>query len=216
MGWRCRQDSTITPKEIILRFHKPAVICRIQVLAHQYMIRKFHKHCGTIKFLNIRCYIFTLFSAERIELWVHYSPKGVPTTPSSQTYDYLGFITLSNNSSTNYKSRELQSTPVGPKRGTHLKLRISSAHHNDLNTSNQLALIAVNVLGEDLDTENAMQMIQGLNNERTESAIASICDDLSFSMYVEESIAEVIRKMELKKSKAVNGMLNIDAVEILY
>lgn len=40
VGWRCRPDSTLSPKEIILRFDKPAVICRIQVLAHQYMIRE--------------------------------------------------------------------------------------------------------------------------------------------------------------------------------
>lgn len=143
--------------------------------------------------------------AERIELWVHYSPKGAATTPSSQTYEYLGFITLANNSSTNYKSRELQSIPVGPKKGTHLKLRIGAAHKTDLNANSQVALIAINVLGEDLSKDNAMPTIQTINNEPTESAIASICDDLSFSMYVEETIAEVVRKMEQKKRKAVNG-----------
>lgn len=63
----------------------------------------------------------------------------------------------------------------------------------------------MNVLGEYLDTENAMQLIQSMNNERTETALASICDDLSFSMYVEESIVETIRKLEQKKLKAVNG-----------
>lgn len=50
-----------------------------------------------------------------------------------------------------------------------------------------------------------MQLIQSMNNERTETALASICDDLSFSMYVEESIVETIRELELKKSRAVNG-----------
>lgn len=84
-------------------------------------------------------------------------------------------------------------------------MRIGSAHQNELNTSSQVALIAVNVLGEHLSRENATQLINNVNNERTESAIASICDDLSFSMYVEETIAEVIRKMEQKKSNAVNG-----------
>lgn len=68
-----------------------------------------------------------------------------------------------------------------------------------------MALIAVNVLGESLSTENAMQVISSINNERTESALASICDDLSFSMYVEESIVETIREIEAKKAKAVNG-----------
>lgn len=69
----------------------------------------------------------------------------------------------------------------------------------------QVALIAMNVLGEYLSTENAMQLIQNMNNERTETALSSICDDLSFSMYVEESIVETIRELEQKKLKAVNG-----------
>lgn len=50
-----------------------------------------------------------------------------------------------------------------------------------------------------------MQLIQNMNNERTETALASICDDLSFSMYVEESIVETCRELEQKKIKAVNG-----------
>lgn len=70
----------------------------------------------------------------------------------------------------------------------------------------QVALIAINVLGEYLSTENAMQLIQNMNNERNETALASICDDLSFSMYVEESIVETIRELEQKKTKAVNGI----------
>lgn len=114
VGWRCRPHSTLSPKEIILRFEKAAVICRIQVLAHQCMI------------------------PERIELYIHHATRGAPTTPSSQTYDFLGFIALSDNSATNYKSRELQSVPVGPKKGTHLKLRFSSPYPNEMNKSNQV------------------------------------------------------------------------------
>lgn len=56
-----------------------------------------------------------------------------------------------------------------------------------------------------MSTDNAMQIIQNMNNERTETALASICDDLSFSMYVEEGIVETIRELERKKGKAVNG-----------
>lgn len=65
-----------------------------------------------------------------------------------------------------------------------------------------------------MSTDNAMQIIQNMNNERTETALASICDDLSFSMYVEESIVETIRELEQKKGKAVNGKwTNIRIVE---
>lgn len=40
-GWRSHPDSNLTPQEIVLRFQAPSKVCRIQVLAHQYFIRKF-------------------------------------------------------------------------------------------------------------------------------------------------------------------------------
>lgn len=185
-GWRSSPGNNICPHDIVLRFHKPAKICRIQILAHQYLI------------------------PEKAELWLHYSPKGIPSTPSSQCFDFLGFISLSDNSGTNFKSRELQSVTVNPRKGTHLKLRLSQPHRNDFNTEGQIALIAVNVLGEDLDTSSANiddATVGGGEVQLTENgepALASICDDLLFSMYVEESIAEIIREIEEKKAKAVN------------
>lgn len=136
-GWRCKADSSLSPKEIILRFDKPAVVCRIQVLAHQYMIREYNvqqQQLSTeLKLDN--------FTAERIELWIHYSSKGAATTPSGQTYEYLGFIALSDNTSTGCKSRELQSVPVGPKKGTHLKLRLGPAHKNETNKYDQVRMV---------------------------------------------------------------------------
>ncbi|KAM7354490.1 centrosomal protein of 104 kDa isoform 2-T2 [Cochliomyia hominivorax] len=191
-GWRSAIGSTITPHDIVLRFHKPAKICRIQLLAHQYLI------------------------PEKVELWLHYSPKSIPSTPSSQCFDFLGFVALADNAATNYKSRELQSVSVNPRKGTHLKLRLSGPHINEFNTEKQIALIAVNVLGEELESvapanketeENGgaagIQEQQTSNQDSPEPALASMCDDLLFSMYVEESIADIIREMEERKLKAV-------------
>lgn len=81
-------------------------------------------------------------TAERIELWIHYSngKEASAGTPSSQTFEYLGFISLSDNESTKYKSRELQSVAVGPRCGTHLKLRFGAAHENPLNPHKQVDL----------------------------------------------------------------------------
>lgn len=155
------------------------------------------------------------FSAEKVELWLHYSPKSIPSTPSSQCFDFLGFVALADNAATNYKSRELQSVSVNPRKGTHLKLRLSGPHMNEYNTDKQIALIAVNVLGEELDItatankegeENGAMVTtqeQAVAQDSAEPALASMCDDLLFSMYVEESIAEIIREMEERKSKAV-------------
>lgn len=126
---------------------------------------------------------------------------------------------------------------VNPRRGTHLKLRLSTAHRNDYNPDGQVALIAVNVLGEELDrnvtvaaaestaqaeSQNAGGNGNGngtaaMSNEQNnieliaptgsagEPALVSICDDLLFSMYVEESIAEIVRVMEEKKLQAVGA-----------
>lgn len=136
----------------------------------------------------------------------------MPSTPSSQCFDFLGFVALSDNSATGYKSRELQSVSVTPRRGTHLKLRLSGAHVNDFNTNNQIALLAINVLGEDLENtaenaaeaeNNAVEPNDALTNNNEELPLASICDDLLFSMYVEESMVAIIRQMEIKKAKAV-------------
>lgn len=136
------------------------------------------------------------FAAEKIELWLHNADKETPTTPSAQSFEYLGFITLSDNLATNYASRELQSVTVEPKVGTHLKLRISAPYRNDLNETGQVSLLAINVLGEtELD----------LRPPTTDDSFCiSICDDLSFCMYVQESITEVVRELEAKKIRAVN------------
>lgn len=103
---------------------------------------------------------------------MHNADKDSPTAPSCN-FEYLGFITLSDNSSTNFKSRELQSVTVEPKIGTHLKLRLGKPFQNEFNESGQISLIAVNILGEDLTEETLDAPI----NDNT-----SICDDLSFCM----------------------------------
>ncbi|XP_035904417.1 centrosomal protein of 104 kDa isoform X1 [Anopheles stephensi] len=187
-GWRSNADSSVSPKEIVLRFFHPARIVRIQVLAHQYYI------------------------PERIELWIHYSSKSAPSTPSSQSFEYMGFVALSDNASTNFTSRELQSVSVAPKVGSHLKLRLGPAHPNQYNKDNQVALLAINILGEELTSEelaasqgNVTSLLNAIpaNIDTLNSSLASACDDLSYSMYVEESICEVVRKMELLKVQAV-------------
>ncbi|GAB0096765.1 Angiotensin-converting enzyme [Sergentomyia squamirostris] len=171
-GWRSSANSIVHPQELILKFQYPARVCRIQVLGHQFMI------------------------PDRIEFWLHNAPKDSPTTPSSQNFEYLGFIVLSDNSASQYKSRELQSVSVAPRMGTHLKLRIGTPYANDLNVVHQVALLGVNVLGMDPGVDS--------NSGIPSEGLASMCDCLSFSMYVEESICDVVRELEAKKSRAVS------------
>lgn len=143
-----------------------------------------------------------IFSAERIEFWLHYSSKNA--TPSSQTFEYVGFISLSE-ATGNFQSRELQSIVIGEKLGTHLKLRMGSPYANKLNTNNQLALLAVNVLGEEFNPncDDLSHLKLKQHDDSVEVPLSSITDDLSYCMYVEESIVEMVKKLEQLKHAAV-------------
>lgn len=88
---------------------------------------------------------------------------------------------------------------------------MGNPYQNPLNPHQQLSLIAINILGEEfcspIGFENG-QMKATSNAEQLENSISSsICDDLAFSMYVEESVVEIVREMETRKLKAVNGEL---------
>ena len=39
-GWRSNKSCTAFPQELILKFHSPASVTSIQVLGHQFMIRR--------------------------------------------------------------------------------------------------------------------------------------------------------------------------------
>lgn len=67
-------------------------------------------------------------------------------------------------------------------------------------------MIAVNIIGcELIQSPDGSGDGQPSDDEINSVALASICDDLSFSMYVEETITETVREMEQKKMAAVNG-----------
>lgn len=90
--------------------------------------------------------------------------------------------------------------------GTHLKLRMGNPYANKLNPNNQLALLAVNVLGEEFNpNSNDLSHLKLKHpDDATEVALSSIADDLSYCMYVEESIVELVKKLEELKQKAVD------------
>ena len=95
--------------------------------------------------------------------------------------------------------------------GTHLKLRLGPPYQNDYNKDNQVALLAINILGEELaddelksiNSNSAILSAVPANIDVLTNSVASVCDDLSYSMYVDESICDVVRQMEELKLKAV-------------
>jgi centrosomal protein CEP104 len=83
---------------------------------------------------------------------------------------------------------------------------MGNPYANKLNPNNQLALLAVNVLGEELipgSNELCHLKLRSSNIEMPDIGLASLTDDLSYCMYVEESIVDIVKKLEMLKQKAV-------------
>ena len=63
-------------------------------------------------------------------------------SPTNAQFEYLGFITLSDNQNTGFTSRELKSVMVPSCVARYLKLRLHANHPNSLNIHNQVTVTA--------------------------------------------------------------------------
>lgn len=83
---------------------------------------------------------FGLFTAEKLELWAgnRVDETDAQLSPTTAQYEYLGFITLSDNQKTGFTSRELKSVTVPSCAARYLKLRLHANHSNALNVHNQV------------------------------------------------------------------------------
>lgn len=87
--------------------------------------------------------ISTIFPAERLDLYVgpEECADNEAEDASKLPFEYLGYITLNDNESTEFKSRELKSITVPPFSPTlYVKLRLYQNHQNSLNIYNQVIL----------------------------------------------------------------------------
>ncbi|XP_071448433.1 centrosomal protein of 104 kDa [Hetaerina americana] len=155
-GWQSSRHCSY-PQEIVLRLDSKAVIQRVQILTHQYLI------------------------PERVEFFVGNDegdeagevdkkgreedgaamepPEGGPRTITPHhhhhqpNFTHLGYVPLSSNEATGFKARELKSVSVSCT-GRYLRLLLHANHQNALNTWNQVGLVAVNLLGEEPEDNN--------------------------------------------------------------
>nr|CAD7256818.1 unnamed protein product [Timema shepardi] len=81
---------------------------------------------------------------EKLELWSS-NPRADECDVTVEQFEYLGFITLSDNQSTGFKSRELKSVTVPSCTAKYLKLRLHENHKNSLNVYNQQTYSCKNV-----------------------------------------------------------------------
>ncbi|XP_076860081.1 centrosomal protein of 104 kDa isoform X2 [Brachyhypopomus gauderio] len=139
---------------------------------------------------------------------------------SPHQFRRLGYVSLSKNEKTGFRARELKSVHVDAT-GTHLKLTFHRNHVNQYNLYNQVALVAINILGDPVNCSHVSpiqsreQLIdQYLSNTQHSSALdvngscvgyesISPLDDLAFDMYQDPEVAHIIRILDDKKQESV-------------
>ncbi|CAK6954986.1 centrosomal protein of 104 kDa [Scomber scombrus] len=194
-GWRSSRLCPY-PQHITLQLVERCRVRKLQLLAHQYLIpAKVEFHIGD-------------------------------TLPETNTPGFpgqlrrLGYVSLSDNEKTAFKARELKSVHVDAI-GTYLRITFHGNHVNRHNHYNQVALVAINVLGDSLDG-NAFNTIPSreqliehyLNSTQLETALdttfmgkcesISALDDLAFDMYQDPEVAHIIRLLDQKKQDMVH------------
>ncbi|XP_050305639.1 centrosomal protein of 104 kDa isoform X2 [Anthonomus grandis grandis] len=179
-GWQSGKNCEY-PQEIILQLERKCVLEKIQILAHQFMI------------------------PSKMEF---YSSNHLSTDPKTIKWEYIGYVTLSNNESTEFKSRELKYANVPKTEASMIKLNLCENHKNNLNAYNQVSIIAINIIGSNLQAEpDPPSVTDGqlskLNDIINNPEYISPYDDLAFEMYVAPDIQKIIRDMEIKKYLAV-------------
>ncbi|XP_075882235.1 centrosomal protein of 104 kDa isoform X2 [Nelusetta ayraudi] len=189
-GWRSSRLCSY-PQHVTLQLAERCRVRKLQLLAHQYLISsKVEFHIG--------------------DSLPESSPPGFPGQLRR-----LGYVSLSDNEKTAFKSRELKSVHVDAV-GTYLRITFHRNHVNRYNHYNQVALVAINVLGDTLDSRasntlpSREQLIEYyLNSSQQEAALdatlvgkcesISPLDDLAFDMYQDPEVAHIIRLLDQKK-----------------
>uniref|UniRef100_A0A673MNE6 Centrosomal protein of 104 kDa n=1 Tax=Sinocyclocheilus rhinocerous TaxID=307959 RepID=A0A673MNE6_9TELE len=194
-GWRSTRFCPF-PQEIILQLVERCCIRKLQLLAHQYLI------------------------PSKIEF--HIGDRLPESSSPQQTHNLhrLGYVSLSDNEKTGFRARELKSVHVDAV-GSYLKLTFHRNHVNQYNSYNQVALVALNILGDPVDgneigtaVSNYQLIDQYLNNSLYSSALdgtytgykcdsISPLDDLAFDMYQDPEVAHIIRLLDQKKQDMV-------------
>ncbi|XP_054031902.1 centrosomal protein of 104 kDa [Dryobates pubescens] len=194
-GWRSPRLCQY-PQEIVLQLAERCRIRKLQLLAHQYMI------------------------SSKVEFYISESLPECFAPYQAERFQRLGYVPLSDNEKTDFEARELKSVYVDAV-GQYLKLIFHKNYANKHNLYGQVALVAVNIIGEPADCshgsshppsrEQLVDHYLGVSAE--DPALAgsypgkcdsiSPLDDLAFDMYQDPEVARLIRRLEQRKRQAV-------------
>nr|KAF6294230.1 centrosomal protein 104 [Pipistrellus kuhlii] len=193
-GWRSPRFCQF-PQEIVVQMVERCRVRKLQLLAHQYMI------------------------PSKVEFYIsHCLPKYLGPF-QAERFRRLGYVSLCDNEKTGCRARELKSVYVDTE-GQFLKLVLHQNHANKYNIYNQVALVAMNIIGDPVgctDESNMAsreRMADQSQGQRTEdpalegsssgkSDYISPLDDLAFDMYQDPEVAQIIRKLDERKRDAV-------------
>nr|XP_033777719.1 centrosomal protein of 104 kDa isoform X2 [Geotrypetes seraphini] len=195
-GWRSSRFCQY-PQEIVLQMVERCRIRKLQLLAHQYLI------------------------SSKIEFYITESLPEYFAPYQSERFRRLGYVSLSDNEKTGYKARELKSVYVDAV-GQYLKLVFHKNYVNRYNLYNQVALVAINIIGDPADySDESNTLTRGkvidhyLGSSSDDPALdgtnvgkmdsISPLDDLAFDMYQDPEVAQIIRKLDEAKQEAVKN-----------
>ncbi|XP_043429544.1 centrosomal protein of 104 kDa isoform X3 [Prionailurus bengalensis] len=193
-GWRSPRFCQF-PQEIVLQMVERCRIRKLQLLAHQYMI------------------------PSKVEFYVSESLPEYFVPYQAERFRRLGYVSLCDNEKTGCRARELKSVYVDAV-GQFLKLTFHENHLNKYNIYNQVALVAVNIIGDPADfgdesniTSREKLIDHYLGHNTEDPALEGTCtgksdyisplDDLAFDMYQDPEVAQIIRKLDERKREAV-------------
>ncbi|CAJ1055517.1 centrosomal protein of 104 kDa isoform X1 [Xyrichtys novacula] len=193
-GWRSSRLCSY-PQHITLQLGERCRVRKLQLLAHQYLI------------------------PAKVEFYIGDSLLEITSQGFPGQLRRLGYVSLSDNEKTGFKARELKSVHVDAI-GTYLRITFPRNYVSRFNPYNQVALVAINVLGDSLDanacntTPSREQLIEHyLNSTQLEVALdttfmgkcesISPLDDLAFDMYQDPEVAHIIRVLDRKKQDMV-------------
>ncbi|XP_075802010.1 centrosomal protein of 104 kDa isoform X1 [Microtus pennsylvanicus] len=195
-GWRSPKFCQF-PQEIVLQMVERCRIRKLQLLAHQYMI------------------------SSKVEFYISESLPEYLVPYQAERFRRLGYVSLCDNEKTGCKARELKSVYVDAV-GQFLKLIFHQNHTNKYNIYNQVALVAINIIGDPADfgdesnitsREKLIDHYLGHSPHNEDPALEgtfagrsdyiSPLDDLAFDMYQDPEVAQIIRRLDEKKRDAV-------------
>ncbi|XP_054148007.1 centrosomal protein of 104 kDa isoform X2 [Melozone crissalis] len=193
-GWRSPRLCQY-PQEITLQLVERCRIRKLQLLAHQYMI------------------------ASKIEFYISESLPEYFAPYQSERFQRLGYVPLSDNEKTDFRARELKSVYMDAV-GQYLKLIFHKNYVNKYNLYGQVALVAVNIIGDpadygiDMSVPTREQLIDHYMGIKSDDPALdgtylgkhdsiSPLDDLAFDMYQDPEVAQIIRRLDEKKREAV-------------